>query len=41
MVDDESWRGSLLGVEQLLEHSPELLMFPLPKSPGDLALEVL
>ena len=40
MVDDESRRGSLLVVEQLLEHSPKLMMFPLPKSLGDLILEV-
>lgn len=30
----------LLGVEQLLEHSPELMMSPLAESPGDLILEV-
>jgi hypothetical protein len=40
VVDDESWRGSLLGVEQLFEDSPELMMFPLPKSLGDLVHEV-
>jgi hypothetical protein len=40
VVDDESRRGSPLGVERLLEHSPELTMFPLPKSLGDLVLEV-
>ena len=40
MVDDECRRGSLLGVEQLLEHSPELMMSPLPESLGDLVLEV-
>jgi hypothetical protein len=39
VVDDQSRRGSLLGVEQLLEHSPELMMFPLPKSLGALVLE--
>jgi len=40
VVDDECRRGSLLGVEQLLEHSPELMMSPLPESLGDLVLEV-
>jgi hypothetical protein len=38
-VDGESRRGSLLGVEQLLEHSPELRI-SLPESLGDLVLEV-
>jgi hypothetical protein len=40
VVDDEDRHGSLLGVEQLLEHSPELMMSLLAESPGDLILEV-
>ena len=31
----------LLGLEQLLEHSPELIVSPLAESPGDLVLEIL
>jgi hypothetical protein len=41
VVDDKGRRGSLLSVEQLLEHSPERMMSLLAESPGDLVLEVL
>jgi hypothetical protein len=41
VVDDEGRRGSPLGLEQRLEHSPELMMSLLAESPGGLVLEVL
>jgi hypothetical protein len=41
VVDDDGRRGSLLGVEQLLEHSPQLMTSLLAESPGNLVLEVL
>jgi hypothetical protein len=41
VVDDQGRRGSLVGVEQLLKHSPQLMMSLLAESPGDLVLEIL